>query len=196
MDDHRRFDPENAHRLNNPARLKSQVSEEDLLRLLDLRGTEDLADLGSGTGFYTDLVAKHTTGVIYALELSPRMNDAYRQRGVPANVHLLEGDIRDMPLPANSIDTAYSIVTLHETAGDVGMSRLLKALRDPGRVVMIDWRTEPASWQNGPPPHLRLSNTQAAQIFRPFFETVTVDNLGGFMFALVADGKRRAAADS
>jgi hypothetical protein len=48
--------------LNDVGRLTSQVSEADLARLLALLGNEDVLDLGSGTGFYTDRIAPLTTG--------------------------------------------------------------------------------------------------------------------------------------
>ena len=83
MDDDHRFHPAHAERLSDPRRLETHLSEEDLVRLLDLRGDEDVADLGSGTGFYTDIVARHTSGTVYAVEVSPEMTEAYRKRGVP-----------------------------------------------------------------------------------------------------------------
>ena len=85
--------PHRLQRLNDPRRLETQVSEHDLARLLALRGDEDVLDLGSGTGFYTDRIAALTTGTVYAVELQPEMNDHYRERGVPANVRLVHGDI-------------------------------------------------------------------------------------------------------
>ncbi len=189
MTAHHRFHPERAQRLNDPRRLEVHLSEDDLVRLLDLRGDEDVADLGSGTGFYTDIVARHTTGTVYAVELSPEMSDNHRQRGVPANVHLVEADLRAPSLPPAGIDVAYSIVTLHETGGDMGMENLLESLRSPGRVVIVDFRSDPESWEGGPPAAVRVSNEEAAALFRPHFETVTVQDLSASMFALVAQGK-------
>lgn len=57
---------ERARRLDDPRRLQTQVSEADLARILSLAGTEDLLDLGSGTGFYTDRMAALTQGLVYA----------------------------------------------------------------------------------------------------------------------------------
>ena len=74
---HAHFPADRARRLNDPERLKRHLSEADLLRLLALTGNEDVADLGSGTGFYTDIVARHTTGTVYAVDLAPQMHDAH-----------------------------------------------------------------------------------------------------------------------
>jgi len=187
--DHR-FDPARAPRLNDPRRLSEQVSEDDLARLLSLKGAEDVADLGSGTGFYTDIVARLTSGTVYAVEVSARMIEAYRARGVPINVRLVQADLRQPLLEPSSVDVVYSVVTLHETGGDMGMMSLLQSLRTPGRVVAIDWRAEPASWDSGPPASIRISDEAAADIFRPYFQSVSVEHLGDFLFALVAHTKR------
>lgn len=190
---HAHFPADRARRLNDPERLKRHLSEADLLRLLALTGNEDVADLGSGTGFYTDIVARHTTGTVYAVDLAPQMHDAYRQKGVPTNVRLVEADVRTVPLPAESIDVAYSIATLHETEGDLGLEHLLPALRSPGRVVIVDFRVEATTLEGGPPVSHRIGNETATAIFRPHFEQVTIEDVGEIMFGLVASGKRPVA---
>jgi len=183
------FNPDRARRLNETGRLETQVSKESLSRLLDLRGSEDVADLGSGTGFYTDIVAGLTSGLVYAVEFQTEMIDAYRKRGLPWNVSLVPGDIRRLPLLEDSIDAAYSIAVYHETRGDLGLPSLLPALRSPGRLVIIDWRSDPETWESGPPTRLRFDKEDVAASLRPFFQTVTAENVGRFMFAVVAYGK-------
>jgi predicted methyltransferase len=68
MADDALFNPDKARRLNDAGRLETQVGKETLVRLLGLDGDEDVADLGSGTGFYTDIVAGLTSGFVYAVE--------------------------------------------------------------------------------------------------------------------------------
>ena len=51
------FDAEKAGRLEDAGRRYQSVSREELVGALDLTGAETVADLGSGTGFYTDDVA-------------------------------------------------------------------------------------------------------------------------------------------
>ncbi len=189
MADDALFNPDRAKGLNDHGRLATQVSKESLAHLLDLRGQEDIADLGSGTGFYTDIVAGFTSGIVYAVEFQPRMIDAYRERGLPSNVRAVQGDIRRLHLAENSIDVAYSIAVYHEIRGDLGLSTLLPALRPPGRLVIIDWRSDPESWESGPPARLRFHKTDVVDTLRPFFGTVTAENVGRFMFAVVARDK-------
>jgi SAM-dependent methyltransferase len=180
------FNADKARRLNDMSRLETQVSQEALARLLGLTGNEDVADLGSGTGFYTDIVAGLTSGLVYAVEFQSKMNAAYRERGVPANVRLVEADLRDIPLPEGSIDAVYSIAVFHEAKGDLGLPSLLPLLRPPGRLVIIDWRSDPESWESGPPAALRFDKDTVAASLRPYFRCVSAENVGRFMFAVVA----------
>ena len=184
MHDHARFRSEWAERLNDPRRLEDQVSETDLARLLALDGDEDLIDLGSGTGFYTNRMAVWTTGTVYAVELQPEIAELHRAQGVPANVRLVTGDIARLALPPDSADVAVCIAVYHEVEGKLDLAALARTLRRGGRLVIIDWRSDPDSWENGPPAALRFSKDQAAQSLRPYFRTTLVENLGRFMFAV------------
>ena len=193
MEDRSLFPKHHASRLNDTRRLYDQVSEQDLARLLDLRGAEDIADLGSGTGFYTDRVAALTTGTVYALEIQPELSVAYRERGVPANVRLVLGDMTALSLPPGSIDVACTIATWHEIGGRLDLPGLLEVLRPQGRLIVIDWRRDPDSWENGPPMDLRSTKEEVAAGLAPHFAEVSAENLGRFMFAVVARREAQVA---
>jgi SAM-dependent methyltransferase len=189
------FDSGRFARLNDPRRLLDQVSEHDLARLLDLRGQEDVLDLGSGTGFYTDRMASLTSGTVYAVELQPEMIEHYRDRGVPANVRLVNGDITDLSVHSAAADTSLSpasadvaccIATWHETRGRFDLPSLTRILRPRARVVIIDWRRDPDSWASGPPEEVRIDKEEIIDALRPHFPCTRVENLGRFMFAIVA----------
>ncbi|MCL5734035.1 MAG: class I SAM-dependent methyltransferase [Actinobacteria bacterium] len=180
------FDPHKARRLSDATRLEKQLSKDALARLLGLKGTEDILDLGCGTGFYTDIVAAWTTGLIYAVELQPEMLEGYRERGVPQNVRLIQEDIRRLTFPDKSIDLAYSIAVYHETKGDLGLPTWLPAFRSPGRLVVIDWRSDPESWESGPPAHLRFDKSSVSRSLQNHFRDVRAENVGRFMFAVTA----------
>jgi SAM-dependent methyltransferase len=194
MHDHTLFNPDRAQLLNDVSRLQTQVSENELVRFLALRGDEDVADLGSGSGFYTNIVAGLTSGVVYAIELQPKMIEAYRERGLPGNVHIVESDLRHLPLPPRSIDVAYSIAVYHEVQGNLGLDGLLPLLREPGRLVIFDWRTDPESWESGPPASIRFDKTRVADSLRPYFQRVDATNVGRFMFAVTASGKLKQSS--
>lgn len=188
MHDHSAFSAKKVTKLNDPRRLDMQLDQATLVRLLGLEGHEDVADLGSGTGFYTDVIAAHTDGSVYAVEFHPEMHEAYRERGVPSNVRLVLGDVRDAPLADRSVDVAVSIAVHHEIGGDMGLPRLLRALRPAGRLVIIDWRRDPESWDWGPAEEIRFVKEDVATSLRPHFDVVNTENVGRFMFAVVGAG--------
>jgi len=166
MHDHAPFSPDRAQRLTDPLRLDTQLSEQDLARLLALRGDEDVVELGSGAGFYTDRIAALTTGTVY--------------------VRLVSGDVTGLELPAASLDVACSISTWHETDGVIDLTGLARALRPGGRLVIVDWRKEPDSAENGPPLDMRFNKEEAAASLTPHFRAASAEDLGRFMFAVVA----------
>ncbi len=175
-----------AERLMSPRRLETQLSERDLVRLLALRGDEDVVDLGSGVGFYTDRMAALTTGTVYALDVQPEMHEFYRARGLPANVTPISGDVRHLELPACSLDVAFSMATWHETGGVIDLAGLSRALRPGGRLVIVDWRKDPDFPEGGPPLDIRFSKEEVAGSLGPYFRAMSTEDLGAVMFAVVA----------
>jgi len=184
--DHKLFRPERAAVLEDQGRLQVQLGEDELADLLALRGDEDVADLGSGTGFYTDRVAHLTTGTVYAVELQPEMLAIHREKGPPANVRHVLGDVDDLPLPPASIDVALSIITFHETRGAGTMRRLYDAVRPGGRLLIVDWRRDPADDAEGPPPEFRYAKEEVSELLAPSFVTERAENVGRYLFAVVA----------
>jgi len=197
MHDHGRLhrSPASFERLDDLSRLQRQVSEAELARLLALRGDEDVLDLGSGTGFYTDRIAALTTGTVYALDLDPAMHDHYRSRGLPVNVRLVLRDMTALsvsktgkgdPLGAKSVDLACTIATWHEIGGRLDLPGVAKVLRPRGRLLVIDWRRDAESWENGPPIAERSTVAEVADMLAPRFTIVSSENVGRFMFAVTA----------
>ena len=175
-----------AARLMDPTRLQTQLSEQDLARLLALRGDEDVIELGSGAGFYTDRMAAWTTGTVYGLDIQPQMHEFYRSRGLPANVRLIVGDVTRLDLEPASVDVAVSISTWHESDGVVDLAGLARALRPGGRLVVADWRRDDDSVEKGPPLAIRFTKEEVAATLAPYFEVTGSENVGEHMFAVTA----------
>jgi SAM-dependent methyltransferase len=185
-DDHGRISAGRAERLMDPTRLETQLSERDLARLLGLRGDEDIIELGSGAGFYTDRIAALTTGIVYGLDIQPGMHEFYRSRGLPMNVRLILGDVTHLDLRADSLDVACSISTWHESDGVIDLLGLSRALRPGGKLVIVDWSKDAGDLEHGPPLDIRFSKAEVAAALAPHFTTQSTENLGRFMFAVVA----------
>jgi ubiquinone/menaquinone biosynthesis C-methylase UbiE len=142
------FDPERADKLEEDDRYR-WCSGEELLTQISPDETATVADLGSGTGFYTDVVSPHVD-TVHAVDVQPEMHERYEQKGVPSNVTLVEASIEELPLEDDALDVAFSTMTYHEFSGEDSMAELARVVRPGGRLVTVDW-TASGSGQAGPP---------------------------------------------
>lgn len=175
------FPHQRAHKLNDEERL-TLLSEETVVDLLQLRGTEDIADLGSGTGFYTNRLAARTTGTVYAVELQPEMQERHKARGVPGNMQLVLADARQMPLLDRSLDAVLSIYTFHEMPDVEGIRRAAATLRPGGRLLIVDWRRAEDAAEHGPPLKARYTKEEVTELLKPYFSSVDSGDLDRFLY--------------
>ncbi|EMA45220.1 class I SAM-dependent methyltransferase [Halococcus saccharolyticus] len=158
------FDVDNADKLEEAAWRYRFLSAEELLGALALSSNHAAADLGSGTGFYTDDVAPHASEV-YAVDIQEAMHEYYREKGVPANVELVTTGIEDLPFEDGSLDAAFSTMTYHEFASDDAFAAIHRVLGPTGRLVIVDW-TATGTGENGPPLDERYTADAAADSLR------------------------------
>ncbi|MFB6146251.1 MAG: class I SAM-dependent methyltransferase [Halobacteriaceae archaeon] len=162
---HHTFDPDGADRLNDAARRYRHLSRDELLGALALAGDEAVADLGSGTGFYTDDVAEHA-GHVYAVDCQPAMHEHYRRKDIPANVSLVTGDVEAVPVADGAVDAVVTTMTYHEFAADGdAIAELHRVLAPGGRVVVADWSADGAG-ERGPPLAERFTADDAVAALR------------------------------
>ena len=170
---HHTFDADRADRLEDAGRRYRYLSREELLGALDPSTDDVLADLGSGTGFYTDDVAPHA-GTVYAVDVQEAMHEHYREKGVPENVELVTSDVAELPFEAGLLDGAFSTMTYHEFASDAAVDGLAAAVRSGGRVVIVDWSADGAG-ESGPPVDERYAARDArAALERSGFEIESI----------------------
>jgi len=156
------FDPAGADRLEDPSRFRF-CSREELLTALSVHGDATVADLGSGTGFYTDEVAPHAARV-YGVDVQPEMHDRYREKGVPENVTLVTADVSDLPFDDGELDAAFSTMTFHEYVSSEALDELTRTLAPGGRLVTVDWSAN-GSGEDGPPRDERFGLGDAVSRF-------------------------------
>ncbi|WP_435101596.1 class I SAM-dependent methyltransferase [Halarchaeum sp. P4] len=157
---HHTFDAAHADRLEDAARRYRYCSREELLGALALHGTESVADLGSGTGFYTDDVAPDAAHV-HAVDVQEAMHDYYRAKGHPENVALTTADVADLPFADDAIDAAYATMTFHEFASAESLADVARVCRDGATFVVVDWSAA-GDGEDGPPLTERYDADDAA----------------------------------
>ena len=118
-----------------------------LLRALNLKPTDVVADIGAGTGFFTFLMAPELPkGKVLAVDIQPEMiqylNEGKAKRKI-ANVQPVLGTESDPKLTASSIDLAILIDAYHEFSYPREMiGHIASALKPGGRVVLVEYRAE------------------------------------------------------
>lgn len=177
---HHTFDPSMADRLEDAARRYRYLSMEELVGALGISGAEKrdsvVADLGSGTGFYTDDVAPHV-GKVYAVDVQDEMHTHYAEKdgGVPENVELVTAEVADMPFETDALDAAYSTMTYHEFVSEDALEEVRRVLRPGTRFVVADWSSK-GSGEVGPPTDERYSKDEAVSALEDAgFDVVRAD---------------------
>ncbi len=127
---------------------REQEERTDLLmKMMELDRDDVVADIGSGTGYFTLRIApKVPDGKVVAVDIQPEMNAILEQnaeqQGI-SNVETVLGAIDDAKIPENSIDVVLFVDAYHEFSNPWEMKQsLYKALRPGGRVVLVEYRAE------------------------------------------------------
>jgi ubiquinone/menaquinone biosynthesis C-methylase UbiE len=155
------FDADRAEKLEDPSRYRFCSREELLAHLAPYEGAV-AADLGSGTGFYTDDVAPYVD-TLYAVDVQEPMHERYREKGVPESVELVTAEVADLPLDDDSLDAAFSTMTYHEFASEAAAAELARVIRPGGRLLTVDWSRH-GEGESGPPRDERYDLGHAASL--------------------------------
>jgi ubiquinone/menaquinone biosynthesis C-methylase UbiE len=131
--------------LENPKRDAYQKPDE-VVAALALKPGETVADIGSGSGYFTLRFAPKVgpAGRVYAVDVDPEMvrhlNRRLREAGV-RNVQTVLADPADPLLPDASVDRFVVVNTWHHVEKQPEYLALMKRMLKPGgQVVMIDYQ--------------------------------------------------------
>lgn len=139
---------ERADALDDESRYRV-CSRDELVGAIDPDPGAVVADLGSGTGFYTDDVAPFVD-VLYGIDVQSAMHELYRENGVPEAVELVTAAVEELPFEDGELDVAYSTMTYHEYATEAALAEIDRVLAAGGRHVVVDWSAA-GRGERGPP---------------------------------------------
>lgn len=117
---------------------------EQVIAALELPLDAQIADLGSGSGYFTRRLARAVPdGKVYAVDVDAEMNERLRERladeGI-SNVEIVLGEYADPKLPDGSIDLVFTSNTFHHIQDRPDYFRNLKKdLAPGGRVAIVDY---------------------------------------------------------
>jgi predicted methyltransferase len=116
---------------------------------LDLKPGMHVADVGAGTGFFTQLFAQQVgeSGRIYAVDISDNFIKHILQTARSQGRNNIEGIVNNQKstqLPAKSVDLVFICDTYHHFEYPQSMlASIYRALHKNGQLVIIDFRKEP-----------------------------------------------------
>lgn len=119
-----------------------------LIDALKFREGEVVADVGTGTGYIAEKIARKVgaSGVVFGTDIQQEMLDQLERKMRLlrlANVKGVLGTERDTKLPAASCDTIIMVDVYHEFEWPWEMARsMIAALKPGGRLVFVEFRGE------------------------------------------------------
>jgi len=123
---------------------------EEVIRALDIRPGEAIADLGAGGGYFTFRLADAAgpSGKVYAVDVDTDMTRYLAERAKTQdyqNIDIIVGDYHDPRLPENGVDLIFTSNTYHHIQEREAYFKNVKHyLRSNGRVAVIDFSNK--SW--------------------------------------------------
>lgn len=151
--------------LDKSERQKSCPPEE-LLKMLPIKKTDSILDLGAGTGYLAIPAARMIDGLVYALDMDSKMLDVIDSKAHDeniANIQLVRGTIDNIPLPDNSIDIALASLVLHEVTPLLDILQEIKRVLKKGGYFLCFELEKKESIIDGPPTHIRIPSSLMEQ---------------------------------
>ena len=122
------------------------VKRADIVRAVGLRPGDIVADVGAGTGLFTELFAEQVgpNGTVYAVDIGPGMlkhiAERARQCGCERSVKTVLNTHDSTELPPACVDVAFVCDTYHHFEHPERMlASIHSALRPGGRLIIIDF---------------------------------------------------------
>ncbi len=147
---------------------KEWLKPEEIVEQLFIKPGETIADLGSGTGSFSTLLARKTgkKGLVYAVDIEPEMVEYLEKRASKEgldNIRSILGKPNDPLLPPASADLVLMFNIYPAIDNRVQyLARAKEILKKNGRLALISY-TMAETPDGRPPMHRRISRDVAVQ---------------------------------
>ena len=168
--DHRFNDIDQAVKMFESAKRDAWQKPDEVVKQLQLRSGDVVADIGAGTGYFTRRFAAAVgpQGKAVGLDIESKMvtyiNAEAQKQGI-TNLSARQVPPHDPQLELRSVDVVFICDTYHHMQERVAYARLLaRALKPGGRVVIVDFQKRPLPL--GPPMEWKLAPEAVTEEFR------------------------------
>jgi arsenite methyltransferase len=126
-----------------------------------LSSAQFVLEAGTGTGVDTDLLARNFEGLLFGIDISSAIDEAYKRFYDNKQVVLLQADIGRLPFRSDFFDVISCDQVLHHTPDPPeNFQRLVKLLRPNGRLLLYVYKIK-SPLREFADAHLRGILTQA-----------------------------------
>ncbi len=126
---------------------QEEENSAQILKHLQLKPADIVADIGAGTGFYTFQIAPRVPqGKVYAVEVQDRFVEQLKKRkekSGAAHVEVVKGGSQSINLPDQSLDVALMVDVYHELEfpREV-LKNIHQTLKPEGRLILLEYKAE------------------------------------------------------
>ncbi len=152
---------EYARVLDDPERDGWQKPHE-VIMALKLTGKETVADIGSGTGYFANRLARHAARV-FAVDIDSKLLEM-SLKTAPSNVTPVLASADDPRLPDGLSDLIFFCDVVHHIENRAAyLEKVKNALKPGGRVAVIDFHKR--EMKLGPPPEMKIDRAEMVKEF-------------------------------
>ncbi len=141
------------------------IPPEKIVDHLRLRRTDEVADLGSGIGFFAFPMAARAKSVV-CVDIEKKMLDELSRRMMKRkvrNILPLMGDIQEPPIVDASVDHVLGAFVFHEVEDPrIFLYECNRVLRPDGLLTIVDFQKH-APIEFGPPEEIRKTPEQVVR---------------------------------
>jgi predicted methyltransferase len=131
--------------LERPGREEEEKPHE-VLKVMNLKNGDVVADIGCGTGYYGRKIAKEVApdGKVYGVDIQPEFIEMIKEfcekEGI-TNVIPILGDEDDPKLPKGELDWMILTDVYHEfQQAEAMLAKMREALKPDGKVLLLEYR--------------------------------------------------------